>query len=92
MAKIVIFNDGKGKWQSYEAMLVDTEVKRFLENDEFVYDLDVSSLAGFGENADEAISNLRTKLNYIVNELLKIQQAVNNSTIEITQSEVQYND
>lgn len=85
MAKVEIYNDGKGKWQSYEATLIDTKINKFLENDAFISDLDVSSLTGYGKNADEAFDNLRNELNYIINELLKIQQAVNNSTIEVVQ-------
>lgn len=58
MMKLQIHNDGKEKYQSFEARLQEVEPLVFLD--------------GYGENKEEAIQNLKTNVQEKIRELQNI--------------------
>ena len=73
MAIIKITNDGKGKSQSFEAELIVPRVDKIISSGEWVDDLNVCSLIQYGATEQEALEALGNNLNYIVEEILKIE-------------------
>lgn len=61
LMKIAHHNDGKEKWQSHIC---------YLFNDANDYpEFDITNIHGYGETKEEAIKNLKKKLEYYFNEL-----------------------
>ena len=58
MLRLQIHNDGKEKYQSFEARLDDRDTTIYLE--------------GYGENKDEAIENLKKQVDLKIKELQEI--------------------
>lgn len=58
MLKLQIHNDGKEKWQSYDARLDESESNIYLN--------------GYGQNKEEAVSELKTRVEDKIKELQNI--------------------
>ena len=58
MIKLQVHNDGKEKWQSYDARLDESESNIYLN--------------GYGQNKEEAVSELKTRVEDKIKELQNI--------------------
>ena len=67
--KLAHYDDGKHKWQSHEVFLKDNGI-----NYNGLYSHDIFEARGYGETKEEALNDLKNKLNFLFDEL-KILEA-----------------
>ena len=93
-AMMYVNNDGKGKYQSF-TISVDSEFIQSKFSSDYkkyngLYDLDVTSINGYGETRDEALDDFISKFDAMFEEIQTLHNNLHNHRDSVYFTEVDY--
>lgn len=84
--EVRFYDDGKDKWQSVECYLENLD--DFPTNTLGLYSYDLEEITGYGKTRKEAFEDFKTKFNFIMTELKKLEKKVNEIQINRKEKEI----